>query len=136
MGTSFGFRLRFVGTKLLQNRPVFNARSNNFKRLGAKALSAEFKKRRHTNINFMLAIISNTRYMCKHVSSVHKAKKQGRLHRRVLPVGPQRASCPDTKTRCQNYPQFRQGRSARPPGAGTPMPFHRPGLRTDRYRPI
>jgi hypothetical protein len=39
--SGFTFRLRSVGTKLLQNHPVFNARSNNFNRLGPKALSAE-----------------------------------------------------------------------------------------------
>jgi hypothetical protein len=81
------FRLRFVGTKLLQNHPVYNTRSYNFRRLGPKVLSAEPKIRRHTHFNFMLAIMTSTPYMRKHVSAIHKAQKQGRLHRRVLPAG-------------------------------------------------
>jgi phosphatidylserine/phosphatidylglycerophosphate/cardiolipin synthase-like enzyme len=52
-------------------------------------------------------------------------QKQGRLRRRVLPAGPQRASPRYPKTRRQNHPQLRPGRPARPSRAGAVVPFHR-----------
>lgn len=110
---------RSVSMKLLQNRLTPEAASYKFKRLESNEHFADSK-----------------RYTSKHVFKVHPTPEQGRLHRRILPAGPQRAPSPNSKASRQNHPQLRQGRSARPPGAGAALPLYRPRLRaivTDPY---
>jgi len=110
--TRFDLGLRSVSIKLLQNGLISDTALNKFRRLQQSAPAAELKNSRHTNLHFMLAIYINTRYTGKHVSAIYKAQKQGRLHRRVLPAGPQRAPSQNPKAGRQNHPQLRQGRSA------------------------